>query len=297
MKINYYTSVFALIIFLAACSAPDKNRTAEQQKPEPIKSKENLFTDSIGVQTYSFRNSFPNGIEATLDTIAEMGITLIEGGPLELEPEQFVKLCNDRGMRVVSTGADFGELRDDPETVAERAKRMGVNYVMCAWVPHKGGQFNKENADLAISVFENAGKVLKEAGITLCYHFHGYEFQPYENATLTEYMIENSNPDYLAFEMDIMWIHFGGGDPALLLRQYPNRWKLMHIKDLKIGTPKNLTGGTDTDNDVAVGTGELDIPEIMKAAKEVGVEYYFIEDESSRVTQQVPQSIAYLRSL
>jgi len=82
-----------------------------------------------------------------------------------------------------------------------------------------------------------------------------------------------------------------------LLKKYGNRWKLMHVKDLKKGTPKDLTGGTSTENDVAVGTGELDVPAIMKEAKKVGIKHYFIEDESSRIIEQIPQTIKYLRSL
>jgi len=69
------------------------------------------------------------------------------------------------------------------------------------------------------------------------------------------------------------------------------------VKDLKKGTPKDLTGGTSTENDVAVGTGELDVPAIMKEAKKVGIKHYFIEDESSRIIEQIPQTIKYLRSL
>ena len=97
--------------------------------------------------------------------------------------------------------------------------------------------------------------------------------------------------------MDIYWVQFGGGDPAALLRKYPTRWKMMHIKDMKHGVEKDMTGLTSPDNDVEVGTGELNIPEILKAAKEVGVEYYFIEDESDRIITQIPASISYLKSL
>ena len=97
--------------------------------------------------------------------------------------------------------------------------------------------------------------------------------------------------------MDVLWIQFGGGNPVALLKQYGNRWKLMHLKDLRKGVKKDLTGGTSTENDVALGTGEIDIPGILKEARKVGIEHYFIEDESSRVNIQVPQSIAYLKSL
>ena len=92
--------------------------------------------------------------------------------------------------------------------------------------------------------------------------------------------IENTNPEYVSFEMDIMWIYFGGGDPAGLLKKYGNRWKLMHLKDLRKGTPKDLTGLTAEENDVPLGTGELNIPEILKEAKKAGIKHYFIEDES-----------------
>ena len=168
---------------------------------------------------------------------------------------------------------------------------------MVSWIPHKTGNFNFENARKAVEDFNKAGKLLKENGLTLCYHAHGYEFQPYENGTLLDYIMKNTNPEYVSFEMDVFWIWFGGGDPVSLLKKYGNRWKLMHLKDMRIGTKKDLTGLTPGTNDVPLGTGEIDIPAILRAAKKVGIKHYFIEDESDHVIVQVPQSIAYLRGL
>ena len=71
----------------------------------------------------------------------------------------------------------------------------------------------------------------------------------------------------------------------------------MHVKDMRKGTKKDLTGLTSPENDVALGTGELDIPAIIRTAKQIGIKHFFIEDESSIVITQVPQSIAYLKSL
>jgi sugar phosphate isomerase/epimerase len=255
-----------------------------------------LYTAPLGVQTFSFRKSFPVSVEKTLDTIKMFGFTEIEGGGGNMPPEQFRKLCEARGISIPSTGANFDQLISSPDSVAMRAKALGSKFVMCAWVPHKGA-FTLDDAKKAVEVFNSSGKVLKEQGITLCYHAHGYEFQPYKDGTLLDYIIQNTNPEYVSFEMDIMWIHFGGGDPVGLLKKYGDRWKLIHLKDLRKGTPKDLTGGTSEDNDVPLGTGELNIPAILKEAKKVGIKHYFIEDESSNVMQQVPQSIAYLKSL
>jgi len=257
-----------------------------------------LYKAAFGIQTYSFRNSFPKGVEATLDTIKSFGITELEGNaPEGMTPQQFRKLADARGLRIPSTGCGYDELVKDPQAVANTAKILGAKYVMTAWIPHERGKFTLENAKKAVADFNAGGKVLKENGITFCYHTHGFEFQPYEDGTLLDYIIKNTNPEYVSFEMDILWTHFGGGDPVALLKKYGKRFKLLHVKDLKKGTPKDLTGGTDQDNDVVLGTGEIDIAGVIREANKIGIKHFFIEDESKNVTKQVPQSIAYLKSL
>jgi sugar phosphate isomerase/epimerase len=256
-----------------------------------------LYTAPFGIQAYTFRRSFPVNIEKTLDTIAMMGFTEIEGSGGRIAPEDFKKLCNDRGISIPSTGTGYEQLVKDPMEIATRAKALGATYVMCAWIPHKNGAFNLDNAKKAVADFNAAGKILKEQGITFCYHVHGYEFWPHEKGTLLDYMIKNTNPEYVSFEMDVLWTQFGGGDPVKLLKKYKDRWKLIHLKDLRKGVKKDLTGLTSTENDVALGTGEIDIPGIIKQANKIGIKHFFIEDESNNILTQVPQSIAYLKSL
>ena len=257
-----------------------------------------LFPQAPGMQTYTFRNSMKVDVAATLDTIKSLGITVLESStnPNGLTPEAFRKLLDARGMTSPSVGAGYEELVKDPSEVARKAKIIGATYVMTAWIPHKA-PFKLEDAQKAVADFNKIGKVLKENGITFCYHTHGYEFIPYQNGTLFDYIVKNTNPEYVSFEMDILWTFHGGGDPEKLLLKYPNRWKLMHLKDLRKGVKGDHTGGTSTDNDVALGTGQLNLPAILKAAKKVGVKYYFIEDESPKFRQQVPQTMAYLKSL
>src|SRR5688572_14489991 len=140
-----------------------------------------LFTAPLGVQAYTFRKSFPNSIPKTLDTIKMMGFTEIEGGGGRMSPQEFRKLCEERGIRIPSTGASYEQLVRAPDSVAMTAKLLGASYVMCAWIPHKNHTFTLEDAKKAVEDFNRAGKVLKEQGITFCYHTHGFEFQPYED--------------------------------------------------------------------------------------------------------------------
>ncbi len=257
-----------------------------------------LYTFPLGVEAYTYRHMFPKDVAATLDTIKALGFTEMEGGvPQGLTADAYRKMLDQRGIKMPATGAGYEQIVADPMSVVTMAKALGATYVMVAWIPHQKGNFTLDNAKKAVADFNRVGKILKDNGLTFCYHDHGYEFQPYQNGTLLDYIIQQTDPRYVSFEMDILWTQFGGGDPVALLTKYGNRWKLMHLKDLKKGIKGDLTGGTPPENDVVLGDGQLDMPAILKAAKKVGIRHYFIEDESNHEDVQVPKSIAYLRNL
>lgn len=281
-KLSLY---FCFFIAFGVCDA-----FAQSGKP--------LFTGAIGVQAYTYRNSWGN-VAATLDTIKSLGITEMEGeNPKGVTPDEFKKMLKDRGITITSTGADYEALVKDPEAVVKLAKYWNVKYVMVAWIPHKK-EFTLDDAKKAVADFNRAGKVLADNGIMLCYHAHGYEFGPsgVGSGTLFDYIASNTNPKYLHFELDMMWAFHGGADPAKLLYKYKGRYKLIHLKDIRKGVPNDRTGGTPQTNDVALGTGQLNVPAILKAAKAVGIEHYYIEDESPNHAAQIPKTIAYIRSL
>ena len=82
------------------------------------------------------------------------------------------------------------------------------------------------------------------------------------------------------------------------MKKHPNRWALMHVKDMKKGTATGkLTGSEDVRNDVALGSGQIDVAAALKAAQDAGVKHFIIEDESPTVLDQIPQSLRYLESL
>jgi sugar phosphate isomerase/epimerase len=130
------------------------------------------------------------------------------------------------------------------------------------------------------------------------YHTHGYEFEPFADGTLFDLLMRETNPEDVSFEMDIFWVAHAGQDPVKLLEKYPGRFKLLHLKDMRKGTPTGLlTGSSPVTNCVVLGTGQLDMPGILSAAKWTGVKWYFIEDESPVSEQQIPESLAYLHGL
>ncbi|KAB7727975.1 TIM barrel protein [Rudanella paleaurantiibacter] len=289
MHFSITRRLFAAALLSLSLSAPSLV-SAQSGKP--------VYTFPLGVQTYTYRNMMPKDVVGTLDLIKSLGITEIEGGvPKGMSTEEFLKLLNERGIKVTSTGAGYEQIVKDPEAVARQAKALGAKFVMVAWIPHQKSNFSLENAKQAVADFNRVGKVLKDNGITFCYHNHGYEFQPYEDGTLFDYMVKNTDPKYVSFEMDILWAQHGGADPVALLKKYGSRWKLMHLKDLKKGIKGDLSGGTPPENDVVLGDGQIDMPAVLETAKKVGIKHYYIEDESNHEDVQVPKSIAYLKNL
>lgn len=262
-----------------------------------------LFTihgtaQEIGLQLYSLRNEFKKDVPGTFAKIKSWGITKVEDGNDGTQGytlKEYKALLAKNNLEIVSASAPFEELKNSPETVIKRAKDYGAKYVVCFWIPHNDTIFTIDDTKSALDVFNKAGKKLKAKGITLAYHPHGYEFRPYKGATLMDYMITNS--EYFDFEMDVYWFAHPGENPVEWLRKYPNEFKLMHLKDCKKGVVGNQNGRSDVETNVILGSGQINIAKIVVEAKKMGLKYLFIEDESSRVVQQVPKSLEYLQKL
>ena len=261
------------------------------------KSFSSVLNEPPGLVSYTFRNELAKDMPSTLDLIKGMGITNMEFSNLFGKTAAEIRAMLDaRGMRCTSYGVSYEAMETKVETVIQDAKTLGASFVRVAWIPHKG-PMDLALADKTIRDFNAFGKKLAENGLTFCYHNHGFEFVPYGKGTFFDYIVQNTKPEYVSFEMDILWVFHPGHDPAKLLKKYPNRFKLMHVKDLKKGVKGDLTGMTPVENDVTLGTGQLDIPKILKAARKTSIIHFYIEDENPNAMQQVPLSIAYLRSL
>lgn len=258
-----------------------------------------LLKEIPGVVSYTFRNSFSKNAAATLDSIKALGITNIEFSNLFGKTAAELKaLLDERGMKCTSFGVGYPDLVSKTKEVAQNAKTLGASFVRVAWIPHEKVPFTIDLAKKACDDFNAAGKILKEQyGLRFCYHNHGYEFQPYEGGTFYDYIMAHTDPKYVSFEMDILWVFHPGADPVALLKKYGPRYRLMHVKDLRKGVKGDFSGGTDVNNDVALGSGQIDIAAVIKAARNSGIQYYYIEDESTNVNLQVPVSLAYLRGL
>jgi sugar phosphate isomerase/epimerase len=253
------------------------------------------FKGPIGLQLYSLRDQFKKDVPGTFQVVQKWGVKYAElAGTYGMSPEQFKETLQQHGIKAIAGHSGYEQWRDDPEKAALEAKALGLKYSGCAWIPHQG-DFDEKACREAIAVFNKAGAALAKHGIKFFYHVHGYEFQPSKEGTLLDTLIQGTDKKLVSFEMDIFWVVFPNQDPVKLFKKYGKRWELVHLKDMKKGTPTgSLSGGTDVRNDAAIGAGIMPMPKILKAAKKAGVKWYFIEDESPWSVEQIPQSLDYL---
>lgn len=251
-----------------------------------------------GLQLYSLRNQFAKDVPGTLAEIKGWGLKNVElAGTYNLTAAQFKSQLDTCGLIPISGHYSYEQYRTNLDYIISDAKIFGLQYVGCAWIPHNG-PFDEKTCREAIEVFNHAGEVLAQHGLKFFSHTHGYEFQPFQQGTLFDLLMTETNPKYVNFEMDIFWVAHAGQDPVKLLEKYGQRWQLMHLKGMKDSTPTGLlTGGSDVSNDVPVGHGKIPFPPLFRAAAKAGVKWYFIEDESPISEQQIPVSLQYLDTL
>jgi sugar phosphate isomerase/epimerase len=256
------------------------------------------FKGPLGLQLYSLREQFAKDVPGTLKQVRDFGFRDVElAGTYGKSPAEFRALLAANRLNAVAGHFSYERFRDDPEGVAQEAKALGLEYAGLAWIPHTG-PFTETTVHETAKVFNRAGEALARHGVKFYYHNHGYEFVPHGDGTLFDLLVTETKPEFVSFQMDVMWTVFPGQNPAKLMEKHGSRWALMHVKDLKKGVPTgSLSGGTDTKNDVVVGTGQVDWPELLRAAKKAGVKYYFIEDESPSVLEQIPQTLKYLEQV
>jgi len=256
-----------------------------------------LLDRTPGVVSYTFRNEFKADMPGTFDLVKRLGITDIEMSNLFGQPPAKIReLMDARGIACSTYGAPYNDVLKKTDEVGATAKILGAKYVRVS-LPFTKTPFDKAAATQRAAEMNAMGKHLREKhGLTFVLHNHGMEFVPEGKGTLYDFLHEQTRPEDVSFELDVLWAYLPGADPVAIFEKYGSRIPLMHVKDVRKGVPRTWGHKYDSDNDVTLGTGQLDQAAIFAAAKKAGVKHYYLEDESSHSQTQIPQSIATLKA-
>lgn len=293
-----------LSLTFAACSTAEDATVDQDAAASPDTAAQSgelsfqgTFQGPLGLQLWSVREQMAQDVPATLAWVRQQGFTEVElAGTQGLTPEQFRQELDRAGLRATAMHVGYERLRDSTEVVLDEAVTLGATDVGVAWIPHEGS-YTPEMARQTAADFNRWGQAARERGLRFYYHNHGYEFEPAADGTVPlDVLMQETDPESVFYEMDVFWTVHPGADPAALLRQYPGRWKLMHIKDMAEGTPVgDFSGGAPAEAQVAVGTGMIDYTSVLAAARETGVEKYYVEDETTDPQANIPRSLEYLQ--
>lgn len=260
-------------------------------------SSRNLFADlempPIGLQLYSVRQDLAKDFPGTLKRVAAIGYREVEAAGFYNHSAPEVKqMMSDAGLRCVSAHYSLSDLLKNTDATIAYAKALGLEYVICSapWAAdpsrlekYPGGSWQgilhamtlddwKWNADQ----FNQMGCRMQEAGLKFGYHNHTMEFSNQNGSSGYRVLLEDTDPRCVTLELDCGWAVAGGEDPAKLLRRYPGRFSMLHIKDLK---PAAAGGDPSKRVSTAMGTGVVDFRSIFNAARATGVKHYFVEQE------------------
>jgi len=263
------------------------------------------FRDHLGLQLYSLRAQTKESTTGALDLAKSYGVKEVElagTGTPPMAPEKFAEELRSRGLVPVSAHFGYQLFEKDAAAVIREAKTLGVKFVVVPYPPVGADKmFSEELARKTAAKFNEWGAACKKEGLRFGYHPHGLEFRPTsagKGETVFDILVRETNPEFVSFQMDVFWVYYAGQDPVKLLEKYPKRWVTMHLKDMLKGFATGVhTGGTPPTAKVTVGQGQIDYPSILRAAQKIGIQHYFLEDETPTPLQCIPDSFKYLRAL
>ena len=238
----------------------------------------------IGLQLYSLRDDVNEiGIQKVLEAVAKMGYVNLEtagynnGKIYNLDPAEFKKMVDDLGMKVNSAhlGRNLSKDRDADMSwwnqAVEAHAAAGMRYMVMPSSPLSGRGATMDNVQQYAEYFNEIGLITAGASISFGYHNHAFEFEnKIDGVPVYNLLLEKTSPNHVLFQNDVFWTIRGGYDPVEYLKKYPNRIKLLHIKD-----------------DKAIGaSGKIDFKPIFDQFYANGMKDWHVEVEEYEGTPQ-----------
>ena len=257
----------------------------------------NPYNLPIGIQLYTVRRQMVEDLKGTLKRVAATGYKEVEVDGSSLS--KLAPILKQFGLAAPSAHFDFGQVKTGWEQEIERVKAQGLKYMVVAFLAAPDRK-NLEDYKRVAELFNKAGEQCQRAGIQFCYHNHNFEFIKFGNGIGYDVLLKETEPKLVKFELDCFWMAHAGYDPVEYMQKYPGRFPLLHIKDLKAGIPNSTSFANPKGIPFTeVGKGVIDWKRIFVAAREGGLQHYFVEQDESDIPafEAIKISYDYLHNL
>jgi sugar phosphate isomerase/epimerase len=227
--------------------------------------------DRIGIQMYTVRTQARADLPGTLGQLSRIGFKEVEwwGSYPNFTPVQIKALLDQ--TRLAAPSVHIGIPRDPAAwtPIFDSARVLKHEWIIAASPP-----FSPKTVDdwkRLGAAFNEAGKRVADAGFRFGFHNHTEGMKAENGVRPFELMLAETDPSLVSFELDIHWAYAGGADAIDLIRRYPRRFRMVHVKDSQ-GAPKF--------EQADVGKGTYPWAKIFDATTLAGIEHYFIEHDS-----------------
>jgi sugar phosphate isomerase/epimerase len=261
----------------------------------------------IGLQMYTVRDLAERDLAGVLSAVSKIGYKEVElyWNLYSRSATELRKMLDDHGLRAPSGHVDY----EGFETKLDYARTLGLQYVVCPILPE--AMWNSlDDYKRAAQQFNTWGEMAKKLGMRFAFHNHNYEFRRFPpqqsksgtagdpgfppqqsksgtagdpgfgDTTGFEQIVKDTDPRLVWLELDCYWLTQAGRDPVEMLKRYAGRARMIHIKDRKPGFPTSQVKDAAAEHFTEVGTGTINWKAIIATANTIGVEHFFIEQDS-----------------
>ncbi len=262
---------------------------------------------NIGLQLYTLRDLLSQDPRSTIETVAKIGYSHVETFGLNIDTDQFWgltiddlhKILEDNNLQSHSGHYDLSRYlsknhsdKESVEKYIEVAHKLGQKYIIAPVPPMFDlNKLGVEDYQYAAEQLNKAGEMAQKAGIKMGYHNHFWEFRSFPNGTKgLDILLAFTEPDLVAFELDIYWAEKSGINPVSYFNKFPGRFHLWHIKDMDRAYTTSVVGepydSMPLDSISAkevkfaeVGSGAIDYTTLIGSAGVAGLDYAFVEQD------------------
>ncbi len=235
-----------------------------------------------GLALYTVRDDMATNAKATLMAVSEAGYKNIEAAGYKdgkfygMAPSDFKKLLNELGLKPISTHQGSVTMENADSMIAD-VKEAGFKYFVIPVPPMGLFKYDQQTMTMSMTggaanlaeIITTLGKKCEAAGLKLLYHNHDFEFKKDADGIVPiDYLLENTDPKYVNFQMDLYWVTKAGADPVAYFEKYPGRFKIWHVKDMD-----------EKGRFAPVGKGKIDFARILEKKKLSGMIYYMVEQD------------------
>jgi sugar phosphate isomerase/epimerase len=286
--------------------------------------------DKIGVQLFSLPKLLEKDFSAAVKMLWQMGYKELElygpypfsapeakerwksvtpslgfsgSGYFGLTPQQVKDVLKETGISAPAIHTDFITLQTNMNALGEAGHLLGFEYVGLPLIPAENRR-NLDDYKRTADIFNKIGEQARKAGLKFSYHNHGYGLNEIDGQVPLKLILEKTDPKLVYLEMDLFWTVAGGADPIEYLKNYPGRYRLMHVKNMR--EKKRFSGDGGDSNQwielfpymATAGEGVLDLKAIISQAQKSGVKHFFVEqDMVANPEVELKKSLDYLKTL